>query len=82
MKVEITREDKILFPNDKITKGDLIDYYSRVADRMLPLIKNRPISMQRYPNGIHKQGFIQKKVGDYFPAWEEQICWKKRKKQY
>lgn len=69
MKVEITREDKILFPKDKFTKGDLITYYQAVASRMLPLIKDRPISMKRYPNGIKKEGFIQKKVSDYFPSW-------------
>lgn len=69
MKVEITNEEKILFPRDKITKGDLIQYYERVAPRILPLIKDRPISMKRYPDGIKKKGFVQKQVSDYFPAW-------------
>jgi len=69
MKVEITNKDKILFPKDKITKGDLIAYYVKVSARMLPLIKDRPISMKRYPDGIKKEGFVQKKVSDYFPNW-------------
>lgn len=69
MKVELTHQDKILFPRDKITKGDLIAYYAKVSKRMIPLIKDRPISMKRYPNGIKKEGFVQKKVGDYFPSW-------------
>ncbi|MCP5505141.1 MAG: ATP-dependent DNA ligase [Chlamydiales bacterium] len=69
MKVEITNEDKVLFPKDKITKGDLIKYYDAVASRMLPLIKDRPISMKRYPDGIKKGGFVQKQVSDYFPSW-------------
>ena len=69
MKVEITRADKVLFPKDKITKGDLIAYYEQASTRMLKLIKDRPISMKRYPNGIKKEGFVQKKVSDYFPSW-------------
>lgn len=69
MKVEITNEDKVLFPKDKITKGDLIKYYEKVSSRMIPLIKDRPISMKRYPDGIKKGGFIQKQVSDYFPTW-------------
>ena len=69
MKVEITNKDKVLFPKDKITKGDLIKYYSSVALRMLPLIKDRPISMKRYPDGIKKEGFVQKQVSNYFPNW-------------
>lgn len=69
MKVEITNEDKVLFPKDKITKGDLIAYYTTVSSRILPLIKDRPISMKRYPDGIKKGGFVQKQVLDYFPNW-------------
>ncbi|MCB1107895.1 MAG: non-homologous end-joining DNA ligase [Chlamydiia bacterium] len=69
MKVDITNEDKILFPSDKITKGDLIQYYEAVAPRMIPHLKDRPISMKRYPDGIKKGGFVQKQVSDYFPSW-------------
>ncbi len=67
--MEFTNEDKILFPKDKITKGDLISYYGTVASRMIPHIKDRPISMKRYPDGIKKGGFVQKQVSDYFPDW-------------
>lgn len=80
MKVEITNEDKVLFPKDKITKGDLIAYYATVAFRMLPLIKNRPISMKRYPDGIKKQGFVQKQVSDYFPDWIKTKAVKRKEK--
>jgi len=69
MKVEITNKEKVFFPKDQITKGDLIKYYEAVASRMLPLIKDRPISMKRYPDGIKKGGFVQKEVSDYFPSW-------------
>lgn len=69
MKVEITHGDKILFPKDKITKEDMIDYYSKVAPYILPQMKNRLIVLKRYPNGIKEEGFIQKQAADYFPSW-------------
>ena len=69
MKVEITNPEKILFPKDKITKADLIKYYEVAAKQIIPLIKDRPISMMRYPDGIKKGGFVQKKVSEYFPNW-------------
>jgi len=68
-KVTITHPDKILFPRAKITKDDLVDYYLDVADLMLPYMKNRLITMQRFVNGISKEGFYQKNAPDYFPKW-------------
>jgi bifunctional non-homologous end joining protein LigD len=62
-------KNKILFPRAKITKGDVIDYYEKIAPIMLPHIKNRPLVMQRFPNGIKQKGFYQKEVPDYFPRW-------------
>lgn len=59
-KIEITHPDRILFPKAKLTKLDLATYYEKAAPLMLPLIKNRPISMKRYPEGIAKEGFFQK----------------------
>jgi bifunctional non-homologous end joining protein LigD len=67
--VEITRPDKVLFPRDGITKGDLVSYYVRVAPLMLPHLRDRPISMKRYPDGIDRFSFLQKDVHDSFPAW-------------
>lgn len=67
--IAITNKDTILFPREKITKGDLIDYYDRIADHMVPLIKDRLITMHRFPNGIHEEGFYQKDAADYFPSW-------------
>ncbi len=68
MKAKLTNTGKILFPESKITKGDLIEYYQKIAPYMIPKIKNRPISMLRYPNGIHKGGFFQKNISDFFPT--------------
>jgi bifunctional non-homologous end joining protein LigD len=63
-----------LFPDEGITKGDLIDYYRRIADTMLPHMAGRPISMHRFPNGIHKAGFYHKEVPDYFPDWITRVA--------
>jgi len=71
--IEISREDKIIFPKDKITKGDVIDYYHRIAAIMVPHIKDRPLTVQRFPDGIGKEGFYQKDAPDYFPDWIERI---------
>jgi bifunctional non-homologous end joining protein LigD len=67
--VETSHEDKVLFPGDGITKGDLIEYYVKIGETMLPHLEGRPISMQRFPDGIRREGFYQKEVPDYFPDW-------------
>ena len=68
-KVKVTNWDKIYFPDKKISKGDVVEYYRSVADYMLPYLKDRPESLNRHPNGIKKKGFYQKDVGDMPPAW-------------
>jgi bifunctional non-homologous end joining protein LigD len=65
----ISHPEKILFPDDGITKGDLAAYYEAVAAVMLPHIKGRPLTMERYPAGIGKKGFWQKDVSKGFPEW-------------
>jgi bifunctional non-homologous end joining protein LigD len=67
----ITHPEKVLFPEDGITKGDLAAYYEAVAPVMLPHIASRPVTMERYPAGIAKKGFWQKDVTKGFPAWLE-----------
>jgi bifunctional non-homologous end joining protein LigD len=67
--IEISRPEKILFPEDGITKGDLIEYYARIAPRMLPFLRDRPLTLERYPNGINSKRFFQKEVSSYFPKW-------------
>jgi bifunctional non-homologous end joining protein LigD len=66
---EPSRLDKVLFPDSGFTKGDLIDYYSRIAEFMLPHLADRPLAMRRFPDGIRAEGFFQKTVPDYFPEW-------------
>ena len=71
--VETSSLDKILFPGDEITKGEVIEYYRRIADAILPHVQGRPLSMQRYPNGIQKGGFYQQEAPDYFPEWIDRM---------
>ena len=67
--VETSNEDKILFPCPGLTKGALIDYYERIADRILPHLRDRPLVLQRFPDGIAQDGFYQKQAGSHFPKW-------------
>jgi bifunctional non-homologous end joining protein LigD len=69
--VELSHTDRVLFPDAGLTKGDLIDYYLRVAPVILPHVQGRPVSLQRYPAGIESDGFFQKNAPDYFPDWIE-----------
>src|ERR1700730_17507204 len=70
IRVDLSHTDKVLFPGrDEITKGDLIEYYGQVADRMLPYLAERPIAMARYPDGITGPRIFQKNIPDYFPDW-------------
>ena len=75
--IEISRPEKILFPADGITKGDLVEYYARIAPRMLPHLRNRPLTLERYPDGIRTKRFFQKEVSSYFPSWIRRVTVKK-----
>ena len=69
--VQLSNQSKVLFPKSKITKGELVAYYHRIAPVMIPYMKNRPVTMHRYPDGIAKKGFYQKDAADYFPDYIE-----------
>lgn len=71
--VPLSHPDKILFPDDGITKADLARYYADVADRMLPWLRDRPITMVRYPDGLAGQRFFQKNASSYFPGWIRRV---------
>jgi bifunctional non-homologous end joining protein LigD len=62
---------KIYWPEDKISKRDMINYYYQVAPYILPYLKDRPLSLNRFPNGIKGPGFYQKNVADSAPDWAE-----------
>lgn len=69
----ITHPEKILFPDDGITKGELASYYEAIAPVMLPHLRRRPITMERYHRGIASPGFFQKDVSKGFPDWLERV---------
>ncbi len=69
--IEFTHEQKVMFPQAGISKGDLLAYYEKMADRLLPYLRNRPITLERLPDGLSKGAphFWQKNVPDYYPDW-------------
>jgi bifunctional non-homologous end joining protein LigD len=69
----ISHPEKVLFPDDGITKGELAAYYETLAPVILPHLRGRPITMERYPSGIGKKGFWQKDVSKGFPDWLERV---------
>ncbi len=68
-KVNLTNQDKIYFPKLKLTKGDVVNYYQAMASYILPYLKNRPLSLNRFPGGITETGFYQKDAGEKNPEW-------------
>ncbi len=75
--IKLTRPDKVLFPDAGITKSDLVEYYKRVADRMVPHLRGRPLSMQRFPDGIDAPGFFQQAAPRFAPDWVKRATVKK-----
>jgi bifunctional non-homologous end joining protein LigD len=69
----ISHPDKVLFPDDGITKGEVAAYYATVAPLMLPHLRGRPVTMERFPNGIGAGGFLQKDVSRGFPEWLKRV---------
>ncbi len=67
--VELSNPGKVLFPESEITKGDLVGYYRDMAGRILPYLRDRPLVMERYPDGIAGERIVQKNVPRYFPDW-------------
>ncbi len=67
--LEFTHPDKIYWPEEKYRKEDLLIYYQTVAPFIIPYLKNRPIMLHRFPNGITGVDFYQKNLGDAHPAW-------------
>jgi bifunctional non-homologous end joining protein LigD len=70
-KIKFTNLDKVLWPEDGYTKGDLIRYYDHVAGALLPYLYERPCHMLRYPDGIHGKAFYQKDAPSHIPDWVE-----------
>ena len=67
--ISLSNLEKILYPETGFTKGEVIDYYARIADVMLPHIKDRPITLKRYPNGVDGLSFFEKHAPSHLPEW-------------
>jgi len=67
--VKLTSADRVLFPEDGITKGDLFAYYERVGPTLVPHLRDRPFTMKRYPHGIDGEVFFQKQAPKHLPRW-------------
>jgi bifunctional non-homologous end joining protein LigD len=77
-RVPITHPDKLLFPEAKVTKLDLAEYYAKVAPAMVPLVRDRPVSMDSFPGGIERGGYLIKAAPKHFPDWVKRATVKKR----
>ena len=65
--MEATNPDRVIFPRPGYTKADLVHYYDTVAEAMLPMLLDRPLTLHRFPKGVDAKGFMQKNVGKHFP---------------
>lgn len=68
-RIQLSNLKKVFWPGEKITKGDLIDYYRTVAPWILPYLRDRPMVLTRYPDGIAGKSFYQKNAPDFIPGW-------------
>jgi bifunctional non-homologous end joining protein LigD len=81
--VEFTNLDKIFWPEDGYTKGDLIEYYDKISPYLIPHLFDRPLVFERFPDGIYGQSFYQKDAPDYTPAWiRTQSIWSEDVERY
>jgi bifunctional non-homologous end joining protein LigD len=73
--LKLTNQNKIFWPTEKYTKGDVVNHYNKISHYILPYLKDRPQSLKRNPGGIEDKGFYHKDAGDKAPAWvkSEQI---------
>src|SRR5438270_11643756 len=67
--LKFTNLNKVFYPGEGYTKRDVINYYDAVAELILPHLRDRPLSLKRYPNGIAAQYFFQKNTPDNYPSW-------------
>src|SRR4051812_38948689 len=67
--IKLSNLEKVLYPKAGFTKGDVIDYYVRIAPVLLPHLKNRPLTLKRYPNGVDGMFFYEKRCPEHRPDW-------------
>jgi bifunctional non-homologous end joining protein LigD len=74
--LKFTHLSKLYWPEDKISKREMFNYYYQIAEYILPYLKDRPMSLNRYPGGIHAKSFYQKNVKDTAPDWAQTFPYK------
>jgi bifunctional non-homologous end joining protein LigD len=72
-KATFTNLDKVMYPGSGITKGDVIDFYRRIAGRLLPYLKDRPVTLERLPDGLEGEHFWQKNIPASYPEWMTRV---------
>ncbi len=72
--VVVARPDKVMFPGAGHTKADVVDFYRRVSGHLLPHLRDRPLTLRRFPDGAGEAGFFQKEASDHFPDWIERVA--------
>lgn len=77
--VRISHPEKVLFPEDGLTKGELAEHYWRVADVMVPHVRDRPVSLLVFPKGVQVPGIFLKEIPKHFPDWVGRVTVPKRK---
>ncbi|WP_199431464.1 non-homologous end-joining DNA ligase [Qaidamihabitans albus] len=73
-RLRVSNLDKVLYPEDGFTKGEVIDYYVRAAQVLLPHVRDRPMTLKRYPNGVEGNSFFEKDVSRHAPEWVRTVC--------
>ena len=73
-KAELTHLDKVFWPDEGFTKGDVVEYYAKMADWLLPYLKDRPQSLNRHPDGITGESFFQKNIAQEPPPWVKTVA--------
>ncbi len=71
--LKLSNLEKVLYPQAGFTKGDVIDYYTKVAPVLLPHLRNRPLTLKRYPNGVEDEFFYEKQCPKFRPKWMKTI---------
>ena len=71
--LSVSNLGKVLFPRRGFTKGQLIDYYVRIAEVMLPHIRERPLTMKRFPDGVEGKSFFEKHIPSHAPDWVRSV---------
>jgi bifunctional non-homologous end joining protein LigD len=72
-RIEVSNLDKVLYPGTKFTKAKVIDYYIKVSKYLLPHLKNRPVTLKRFPDGVFGEAFYEKDAPAFTPSWVKTV---------